>query len=57
MSDRKVILRNYEGGIFPILNQIDKISYCPKNCDLCDKELYLESKDGPAFYAFMERDY
>ncbi len=48
MSDRKVILRNYEGGIFSYTEPIDKISYCPKNCDLCDKELYLESKDGPA---------
>lgn len=48
MSDRKVILRNYEGGIFSYTEPIDKISYCPKNCDLCDKEPYLESKDGPA---------
>ncbi|HQJ57159.1 MAG TPA: lysine 2,3-aminomutase [Caldisericia bacterium] len=48
MSDRKVILRNYEGGIFSYTEPIEKISYCPKNCDLCDKEPYLESKDGPA---------
>lgn len=48
MSDRKVILRNYEGGIFTYTEPIDKISHCPLNCDLCEKEPYLESKDGPA---------
>lgn len=48
LSDRKVILRNYEGGIFSYTEPIDKISYCPENCDLCKKEPYLESKDGPA---------
>lgn len=48
LSDRKVILRNYEGGIFSYTEPIDKISYCPENCDLCEKEPYLESKDGPA---------
>ncbi|HON82859.1 MAG TPA: lysine 2,3-aminomutase [Caldisericia bacterium] len=48
MSDRKVILRNYEGGIFSYTEPIDKISYCPENCDLCIKEPHLESKDGPA---------
>jgi len=48
MSDRKVILRNYEGGIFSYTEPIDKISNCPENCDLCEKEPFLESKDGPA---------
>lgn len=48
LSDRKVVLRNYEGGIFSYTEPIDKISYCPENCDLCEKEPYLESKDGPA---------
>lgn len=48
MSDRRVVLRNYEGGMFTYVEPLDKISFCSKNCDLCKKEPYLESKDGPA---------
>lgn len=48
MSDRKVVLRNYEGGMFTYTEPIDKISHCPKNCTLCKEEPLLENKDGPA---------
>lgn len=48
MSDRKVVLRNYEGGFFSYTEPEDKVSKCPKNCDLCEKEKNLISKDGPA---------
>lgn len=55
MSDRKVVLRNYEGGFFSYTEPEDKLSKCPKNCDLCIKEKNLISKDGPASILSGER--
>ncbi|MBE0518263.1 MAG: lysine 2,3-aminomutase [Thermoplasmata archaeon] len=48
-SDKRVILRNYEGGIFQFPEvEGDRISRCPPNCKLCETYEHLESKDGVA---------
>ncbi len=48
-SDKRVILRNYEGGIFQFPEvEGDRISRCPPNCKLCETYEHLESKEGVA---------
>jgi lysine 2,3-aminomutase len=49
MSDKRVILRNYEGGIFQFPEvEGDRTSKCPPKCKLCDENPHLESKEGVA---------
>ena len=49
MSDKRVILRNYEGGIFQFPEvEGDRVSRCPPACRLCETHKYLESKEGVA---------
>ena len=49
MSDKRVILRNYEGGIFQFPEvEGDRVSKCPPGCKLCETYEHLESKDGVA---------
>jgi lysine 2,3-aminomutase len=49
MSDKRVVLRNYEGGIFQFPEvEGDRTSRCPSNCRICKEFEHLESKDGVA---------
>ena len=49
MSDKKVVLRNYEGGIFAFPEVPgDRVSKCPPSCKMCEDYKYLESKEGVA---------
>jgi len=48
MSDKRVILRNYEGGIFSYPQPKDRVSVCPPACKGCDDYSELESKEGVA---------
>ncbi len=49
MSDKRVVLRNYEGGIFQFPEvEGDRTSRCPSNCRICKDFEHLESKDGVA---------
>jgi len=49
MSDKRVILRNYEGGIFQFPEvEGDRVSRCPPGCKLCKTHEHLESKEGVA---------
>jgi lysine 2,3-aminomutase len=49
MSDKRVILRNYEGGIFQFPEvEGDRTSRCPSNCRMCKDFSHLESKEGVA---------
>ena len=49
MSDKRVILRNYEGGIFQFPEvEGDRVSRCPPGCKLCETHEHLESKEGVA---------
>ena len=48
MSDKRVILRNYEGGIFQYPEPKDRLSVCPPNCKLCKDHPQVESKEGVA---------
>ena len=49
MSDKRVILRNYEGGIFQFPEvEGDRVSRCPSNCRICEDHGHLESKEGVA---------
>lgn len=48
MSDKKVILRNYEGGTFMYPQPKDRISVCPPSCKMCDDYSKVASKEGVA---------
>ncbi len=49
MSDKRVVLRNYEGGIFQFPEVPgDRVSKCPSNCKMCDDYKTLESNTGVA---------
>ncbi len=49
MSDKRVILRNYEGGIFQFPEvEGDRTSRCPFGCTLCKDLSHLESVEGVA---------
>ena len=48
MSDKRVVLRNYEGGIFSYPQPRDRVSVCPPTCKGCDKYANIESKEGVA---------
>jgi lysine 2,3-aminomutase len=49
MSDKRVVLRNYEGGIFSFPEVPgDRVSKCPPSCKMCEDYEYLESKEGVA---------
>jgi len=48
MSDKKVVVRNYEGGMFSYPQPKDRVSVCPPTCKLCEKYSNLESTEGVA---------
>lgn len=48
MSDKRVVLRNYEGGIFSYPQPKDRVSVCPPTCKLCEDYSKVESKEGVA---------
>jgi lysine 2,3-aminomutase len=48
MSDKRVVLRNYEGGTFSYPQPKDRVSVCPPSCKLCEKYENVESKEGVA---------
>jgi len=48
MSDKRVILRNYEGGTFQYLEPKDRESVCPPTCRLCKDYKGIESTEGVA---------
>jgi len=48
MSDKRVVLRNYEGGTFSYPQPKDRVSVCPPTCKLCEKYKNVESKEGVA---------
>jgi len=49
MSDKMVVLRNYEGGIFSFPEpEGDRTSVCPPSCKMCKQYPLLEPKEGVA---------
>ncbi len=49
MSDKRVILRNYEGGVFQFPEvEGDRVSVCPDSCKMCEEFPHLESNEGVA---------
>lgn len=48
MSDKRVVLRNYEGGTFSYPQPKDRVSVCPPTCRLCEDYSKVESKEGVA---------
>lgn len=48
MSDKRVILRNYEGGTFQYPEPKDHESVCPPTCRLCKDYKGIESTEGVA---------
>lgn len=48
MSDKRVILRNYEGGIFSYPEPKERVSVCPPTCRVCEDYSKVESKEGVA---------
>ena len=48
MSDKRVVLRNYEGGIFTYPEPKERVSVCPPTCKMCDDYSKVESKEGVA---------
>ncbi len=48
MSDKRVVLRNYEGGTFTYPQPKDRSSTCPPNCSMCEDYASIESKEGVA---------
>ncbi len=48
MSDKRVVLRNYEGGTFQYLEPEDRVSVCPPTCRLCKDHPEIESVEGVA---------
>jgi lysine 2,3-aminomutase len=48
-SDTRVVLRNYEGGIFQFPEvEGDRVSRCPPGCSLCEDYEHLETREGVA---------
>jgi lysine 2,3-aminomutase len=48
MSDKKVVLRNYEGGTFTYPQPKERVSVCPPTCKVCEDYSKVESKEGVA---------
>lgn len=48
MSDKRIILRNYEGGVFQYPEPKDRVSVCPPTCKMCDEYKDVESTEGVA---------
>jgi len=48
MSDKKVVLRNYEGGTFTYPQPKERVSVCPPTCRVCEDYSKVESKEGVA---------
>jgi lysine 2,3-aminomutase len=48
MSDKRVVVRNYEGGTFQYLEPKDRVSVCPPTCKMCEEYSKIESKEGVA---------
>jgi lysine 2,3-aminomutase len=48
MSDKRVVVRNYEGGTFQYIEPKDRISVCPPTCRLCEDYSKVASKEGVA---------
>ena len=48
MSDKRVVVRNYEGGIFQYPEPKDRVSVCPPTCKMCDEYSKIESREGVA---------
>ncbi|MDH3365750.1 MAG: lysine 2,3-aminomutase [Thermoplasmata archaeon] len=48
MSDKRVVLRNYEGGTFQYPEPKDRVSVCPPTCKLCKDYSSVESTEGVA---------
>jgi lysine 2,3-aminomutase len=48
LSDKKVVLRNYEGGIFSYPEPKDRVSVCPPTCKYCEDYSSIESREGVA---------
>jgi lysine 2,3-aminomutase len=48
MSDKRVVVRNYEGGTFQYPEPKDRVSVCPPTCKLCEEYSSVESTEGVA---------
>lgn len=48
MSDKRVVIRNYEGGIFTYPQPKERVSVCPPTCKMCEDYSKVESKEGVA---------
>ena len=48
MSDKRVVLRNYEGGTFQYPEPRDRVSVCPPTCRMCEDHPEVESTEGVA---------
>ena len=48
MSDKRIVLRNYEGGTFQYPEPKDRVSVCPPSCKMCKDYSNLESTEGVA---------
>ncbi len=48
MSDKRVVLRNYEGGTFQYPEPKDRVSVCPPTCKMCEEYSAVESNEGVA---------
>ncbi len=48
MSDKRIVLRNYEGGTFQYPEPKDRVSTCPPTCKMCKDYSNIESKEGVA---------
>jgi lysine 2,3-aminomutase len=48
MSDKRVVVRNYEGGFFQYPEPKDRVSECPPTCKLCEDYSRVESTEGVA---------
>jgi lysine 2,3-aminomutase len=48
MSDKRVVLRNYEGGTFSYPQPKDRTSVCPPTCKGCEDYANVESREGVA---------
>ncbi len=48
MSDKRIVLRNYEGGTFQYPEPKDRVSVCPPTCKMCKDYSNIESTEGVA---------
>ncbi len=48
MSDKRVVIRNYEGGTFSYPQPKNRVSVCPPTCKMCDDYSNVESREGVA---------